>query len=227
MKIGVSPVIPARINLPGQAGGGAEPPFEYTAINNSFSMLFDPPSGSYFTITDDIFGGMTEFTIAFWYYAESLSGDKTVLGRWTGFSDIILYHDSPDGWRILMSNASPSVSRQSNVVGTAGVWQHLVCKYTGSEVKFYLNGGATTDTAPNAATTIPSFTDMNVGIDLGGPASGRPWNGKLDELAIWSVALSDETVQAIYNATANNPGKVADLSETPEGQPTAWYRMGD
>ena len=53
------------------------------------------------------------------------------------------------------------------------------------------------------------------------------WNGKIDEVAIWSTALSESTIQNIYDTTANNPGKVADLSETPEGAPTAWYRMGD
>ena len=52
--------------------------------------------------------------------------------------------------------------------------------------------------------------------------------GHIDEVAVWKdVILSEETIQAIYNATANNPGKVADLSQTPEGAPTAWYRMGD
>ena len=57
---------------------------------------------------------------------------------------------------------------------------------------------------------------MNVGIDIGGPSSQRPWDSRLDELAIWTTALSDETVLAIYDTTINNPGKVADLSETPE-----------
>jgi len=206
------------------AGGGA---FEYTAIDNSFSMEFDPSGPTYFTITDDVFGGMTEFTIAFWYKADSFAGDKTVLAKWTGFSDIIFYHKNATGWRILMNQASPAVSMQSTIIGTAGVWQHLVCKYDGSEVKFYLNGGSTTESQANSATTIPAFTDMNIGVDLGGSGGGRPWDGKLDELAIWSVALSDETVQAIYDTTINNPGKVADLSETPEGAPTAWYRMAD
>ena len=51
--------------------------------------------------------------------------------------------------------------------------------------------------------------------------------GKIDEVALWTTVLSQETIQAIYDTTANNPGKVADLSETPEGAPTAWYRMGD
>jgi hypothetical protein len=46
-------------------------------------------------------------------------------------------------------------------------------------------------------------------------------------VAIWNTALSEGTIEAIYNTTNDNPGKAADLTETPEGVPTAWYRMGD
>ena len=53
------------------------------------------------------------------------------------------------------------------------------------------------------------------------------YDGLADEVAIWNTVLSEDTIQAIYDITANNPGKVANLSETPEGAPAAWYRMGD
>jgi hypothetical protein len=75
----------------------------------------------------------------------------------------------------------------------------------------------------NSRTTTAS-TSLNIGSYDG---ASNFFLGKADEAAIWSTVLSEETIQAIYDATANNPGKVADLSETPEGQPTAWYRMGD
>ena len=47
----------------------------------------------------------------------------------------------------------------------------------------------------------------------------------LDEVAIWNDKLSQSTIEKIYNTTNDNPGKVADLSETPEGAPLAWYRF--
>ena len=226
MFLGNTFTVPNIVNLPGQGKGGGSA-FEYTAIDNNFSMLFDAAGDTYFTITDNIFGGATEFTIAFWYKGDSFSGDKTVLAKWTGFSNIILYHKNATGWRILYGGTPNNGSLQSNIIATTNVWQHLVCKYDGSEIKFYLNGGASTDSGSASATTINDFTDMNIGIDIGGPSSQRPWDGRLDELAIWTTALSDKTIQAIYDTTANNPGKVPDLSETPEGPPAAWYRMGD
>lgn len=203
-------------------GGG---PFAYTAIDNSFSMEFDGAQ-SYFNITDEILGGATSFTISCWYYSDSFVSDRTILGKWTGVSPtkILLYHDAPNGWRILFRTTSGGTkSFQSTLTGTAGVWQHLVCKFDGSDIKFYING-STTDSTTVGSATVEDIGNMYIGADVG---VNRYWDGNLDELAIWTTALSDETVQAIYDTTANNPGKVADLNETPEGVPAAWYRMGD
>ena len=99
-------------------------------------MLFDAAGDTYFTITDNVLGGATEFTIAFWYKADSISSDSTVLAKWTGFANIILYHKASTGWRILYTGTPSSGSLQSNITATTGVWQHLVCKYDGSEIKF-------------------------------------------------------------------------------------------
>ena len=100
-------------------------------------------------------------------------------------------------------------------------WHHLVIVHDGTKYQIYLDG--------SALTTIGStslMTSQQIIIGMRSDSSSF-FDGKIDEVAIWSSALSEETIQAIYDTTANNPGKVADLSETPEGAPAAWYRMGD
>ncbi len=67
-----------------------------------------------------------------------------------------------------------------------------------------------------------------VGTTIGATRDNSPLyflQGNIDELAVWNTALSEQTIEGIYNTTNDNPGKVADLSETPEGTPTAWYRF--
>ena len=105
------------------------------------------------------------------------------------------------------------------------MWQHLVCKYDGSEIKFYLNGGASTDSGPASTFTINDFTDMNVGI-IGGPSSQRPWDGRLDELAIWTTALSDETI-ASYIRYNKQSWQGSWLKWNTWRRTCCWYRMGD
>ena len=58
------------------------------------------------------------------------------------------------------------------------------------------------------------------------------FDGKLDEVAIWNTELGETAIQEIYNATANNTGKVLDLN-TDTGNYTNssslqyWNRMGE
>ena len=249
MFIGMGMPIPDLSNLPGPSrpggGGGA---FEYTAIDNSFSMEFDG-AASYYNIGNGIsFNYNDPFTISTWVNVDAVSGNKAIYNKYdssiSGGRGIALnlYSSSGSGINLiyfdLYSTNSGSTStrkrittRSTNNIVDHDIWYLLTVTYDGSGlgsgIKMYLNGvsQAVTVTQDNLQSgDITNSLNAHVG------ATATPssfFNGTMDEYAIWSLALSEETIQAIYDATANNPGKVADLSETPEGQPTAWYRMGD
>ena len=67
MLVGIGSTIPKIANLPGPSrpGGGGGSPFEYTAIDNNFSMEFD--GTNYITTGVDISG--TDFTLSYWVNA--------------------------------------------------------------------------------------------------------------------------------------------------------------
>ena len=106
---------------------------------------------------------------------------------------------------------------------TVDQWQHLVMTWNGTnEMIVYKNG---VEVATKTTTsTIASKTDS---VRFGSRKGYNYLQGNMDEIAFWNVVLSPTTILDMYNTTANNPGKVADLTETPEGAPAAWYRMGD
>jgi len=100
-----------------------------------------------------------------------------------------------------------------------GNWHHIVLtvplNVTGTEATIYVDNstagsGSSYGIAPVAANSISD--------------SSKPYEGLLDEVAIFNYALDAGQVEEIYNATS--VGKTADLSSmaTP---PVAWYRMGD
>jgi hypothetical protein len=61
-----------------------------------------------------------------------------------------------------------------------------------------------------------------------GPSLNRIFDGDIDEVAIWSKALSQDDVSTIYNATNDNPGKCANLFTAGLGTGLVlWNRMGD
>jgi hypothetical protein len=123
-------------------------------------------------------------------------------------------------------NASNNYLYGSTTI-TTGVWYHVAVTYSTTEgIKLYLNGSEDAS-ASYLALDRAAFTDASIGAyDYAGTQLFY-LDGNIDEVAIWNTALSEGTIEAIYNTTNDNPGKAADLTETPEGVPTAWYRMGD
>ena len=102
----------------------------------------------------------------------------------------------------------------TGVIITANVWNHIVFVFeTGGTLKTYKNG---------------SLSATNTGISFGASANffsrighlgttGHYVNGKIDEFAIWSSALTASNVTTLYNSGV--PNDIASLS------PVLWYRF--
>ena len=213
-------------------------PFEYTAIDNNFSMEFDgtedlvvaTPTG--LGITDAI-------TISAWVKTPiNWNGGPnprigTVVSEELGWQ-LRFRGGGIDTFGIVIYNTDGSVNvLYSSVLGANdGNWHHIVATYDGTSntdaLKVYVDNVVTKGTTLstgiqnlNKPTTIGAFT-YNAPI-----GTIHFFQENIDEVAVWNTVLSEETIEAIYNTTNDNPGKAADLTETPEGVPVAWYRMGD
>lgn len=107
----------------------------------------------------------------------------------------------------LMNNTDPSngisVSATSNTMST-GSWYHVVVTYSGtslaSGVKMYVNGSLCSQSVnfDNLSASILS----SVAPQIGARPSGNVTNGDLDEIGIWSRALSADEVSQLYNGGA-------------------------
>src|SRR5262249_49810940 len=78
-------------------------------------------------------------------------------------------------------------------------WTHLAMTYDGSFLRLFVNGsadGALAVTGPLITTSQP--------LRIGGLPSG-PWyfNGLIDEVSLYSRAISGTEIQAIYNASGS------------------------
>ena len=220
------------VNRTSTLGGG---PFEYTAIDNNFSMEFD--GTNYIDV-----GNPSELQIT---GALSISAWVKFTGN---IAPIVSKYESGsaarpksfglDGDRSGSNNSpvffiysSGTIYSTPTSVKTVddGNWHHLVGVFNPStSLQLYIDGQLEQENT----TSIPAFID-NDAVDfvigaiesLGSPVTF--FTGNIDEVATWNTVLSEGTIEAIYNTTNDNPGKAADLSETPEGVPVAWYRMGD
>jgi len=240
MFIGMGMPIPDLSNLPGPSrpGGGGSSPFEYTAIDNSYSMEFDRASGTYMT-TGVTIATDSDITISFWIKGGTSGGNTNQMSFGIGFQGTSGNATAGRTWgnKFMMQTYDNTGANFGNrIVDTNiydGNWYHMVFTRDNASGQYfaYVNGVNVQWIGVFGAPNAPSITtnpsgDLYIGTAVAN--TSYAWDGIIDEFAIWDGSvLSDETIKAIYDATANNPGKVADLSETPEGVPAAWYRMGD
>jgi RHS repeat-associated protein len=121
----------------------------------------------------------------------------------------------------LMFLVFTSTTSNVNVISPSSIplntWQHVVGSFDGTTIALYLNGVMVAQQA--AAVTMQTGSGgVGIGAD---PNGGNPWNGRLDEVAIYNSAIPSSRVQAHFNATASYRSAV--LADAPAG----YYRLDD
>ena len=112
---------------------------------------------------------------------------------------------------------------QTAVDFNANEWYHLALSQTSAGLFFYINGQKMNPTAqvsryPTALTRISGYPNNTFNL-----------LGKIDEMAIWNIALSDSQILDIYNGRLGVQNETVDLSKYANlgGNLVYWNRMGD
>jgi hypothetical protein len=113
----------------------------------------------------------------------------------------------PDGHvhaELRTSSATTSVDVDSLALAALGAETHIAITYNGDVIRIYLNGVLDSEThAPGAISPKPP-TPLNLiesGVGIGNQTQrDRPFNGLIDEVALYPTALSAERVLAHYQA---------------------------
>ena len=79
-----------------------------------------------------------------------------------------------------------------------GAWRHFAGVYDGNELKAYMNGELDSVTALVSAANI---TTNELWIGGNSEYADRLYEGNIDEVLIYDIALTDEEIMAIYDAT--------------------------
>jgi RHS repeat-associated protein len=123
--------------------------------------------------------------------------------------------ESGTGLRMELALGGTRVTVNSSGVSlTVGSWNYVVATWDGGTVRFYINGVAAGSTA--AAGTLSSYStpvDLATYENLRTSGSSYFWGGSLDEVAVYSTALSATRISAHYSAgTTGAAGVCTDIS---------------
>jgi len=209
-------------------------------IDNDFAMEFNGFDQYVSAGLSSAFNSITSGSWQFWIKTSNNEADyKPIFSkdRTSGNRPFLIVMYSGKLRVYLHPNGSSFtyVNNPTNITINDGEWNHIVVTYNGTNtVKIYKNGGSPVFTETSLAGTGGLVDNLAAQTMIGrfdASMAGSTWEyleGDLDEVAFWKRELSQEDVQRIYNATANNPGKTANLFTA--GLNTGlvyWNRMGD
>ncbi len=166
-------------------------------------------------------GDQRPFTLGAWVYRQ---GGGTLISKWSdstsGQQDLRL--SLSGSGQIVLDSSTSSAGSSSSVA--ADTWTHVAVSYNGTQAAFYINGapaGTSTwsDNPTFGAGTSPS--PVMVGAYQGASAPAGFFSGRLDEVAVFDRALSEQEiqtrlVQALYNFNDSyvRPGERVNYTST-------------
>ena len=176
----------------------------YTAsgkINGAYSFdgsndKITVPSGVY-----SLFSGTKSYTLNIWVYINSLNTYCLFFcspgASYSGLYKTVALQVSNNKFRFFRCNgSSQDVLSDFGSISTSS-WCMVTITYDGSTIKGYVNKTLEGSLSSSLTATTPTFGNIGVWPESG---SNYYWlNGKIDEVGIWSRALTSGEITKLYN----------------------------
>ncbi|MBK7393698.1 MAG: hypothetical protein IPI64_10430 [Chloracidobacterium sp.] len=143
------------------------------------------------------FGG-DPFSIELWMRSSNVGNGAYVIGK--------SYPDGGTGWDIRLHDQkirlegtdgwAPSYNWESDQSVTPNAWHHLAVSANASQISVYIDGVLKGTTPRGVISSSPNPFRIGFTTNYG----GTPFNGLMDEIALYDRALTLTEVQSIYNA---------------------------
>ena len=210
----------ARYNFD-EVGGNTVPDSSGHEINGTLvgdaRIVDDPVRGKVLELDGDgdwvdcgndlLFDMSEEITISSWIKATELLRWRPVIAKGTSWK--------LQGWTDRLKfvcgvNVPGDIGVYSGVTGRTvindGRWYHVAGVYDGRTTTLYIDGRRDVSVATSGS--IPA-NSLNVWIGWDSHRTERTWNGRIDDVRIYSYALTAEEIRTLYES-CNKPGEAAE-----------------
>ena len=180
------------------------PTWSGDAAVGSHSMDFELDAGSnaFVSVSDDASLDISgDFSVAFWYNATSAQANLTqLIGQYTTGDGFFIYANANGGLHFEIDGSGELVNYQyANGFVSDGNWHHVVATRSGNDFEMYVDGAAGSISTASLGTVT-----SNEPLLIGGTASSD-YEGKLDEVRLYTRALSASDVAELYAYTGVAP----------------------
>jgi len=198
-------------------------------INNGTDLESD--SFQYFSIADASQTGLDlsgDLSFSMWIKAESLSAstERPLISKRVGADNQRSYHfklgSSGSGIGLLWYTDGSTIGGNLSVAWTpsTATWYHVAVTKSSTTAKFYIDGAQQgTDQTGSNATIFNGTAPFELGAFVDSP---EYWDGIIDEVGVWSRALTDAEIISLYNSGAG----LSYPFSTSKGTPSNLLLMG-
>jgi hypothetical protein len=181
----------------GAVGSGSAAVFDGSTefLNNT-----EPPNDF---LPQDTSVGTTDWTMAVWVNADTLTGDMGIFGNYSGVSNgglYLEYDQSQDRFRVRADNGTGtwSVDADNHGAVSTTTWYFVVGQYEASAKKFYISvNDGTADTGTHTGLLVDGTGDLEIGVNSPGAIY---WDGKIDQPLFYWRKISAEEITWHYNS---------------------------
>lgn len=181
------------LTLQGGVGFGAG------LFGSALSMFKNQSTYANRTVDDSVFDfGPSDFTVQAWVNYNSIATEQVLLEKFSGISG--------PGWtltkldnQVYRLHADSALVLDSPVLSiSTGTWHQVIARRSGTNVQLWFDHSLIANGFTGGA-----ISNSPTGLFVGRRNTGDPrdfsMNGRLDEVAIWSRALSDEDINFLWN----------------------------
>lgn len=151
-------------------------------------------------------GPSSGFTFAAWLRDDAVSGYKILGTIGAGTNKYCWIYVDPSGllWAGMFSTGeTASITRNTGAVVSANTWQHIAFTWSGgtaaTSIKIYVDG-AQVDSGSSSTGAFTASSSNSLTVYLGDrPGSSNAFDGRLDEVRLYSRALSSDDVTELYH----------------------------
>jgi len=202
--------------------------------SNTYSMNFDGTDD--YLIGSSVTASAQQGTISAWIKTSASGSSQTILNTSDATVDNKWLNLRVDGGtghlRFIAADAGTNSMTTGSTDINTGSWVHVAVTCNSSAYSLYVNGSAETLTnSNNDGKWFGDFslTNISIGRQIRATVSALPFNGNIDEVAVWDSVLSAAQITNIYKGESN--GGSGGTNSTPGNllsfSPKAWWRMGD
>ena len=203
------------------SGGGATP------FTNTYSVDFDGTDDKMQAGDSTTIANASVFSISAWARFH-VSGFIFLASGTTNQNRIYMeLYSTKVG--VVVKNGAGGAARWTTSL-SANTWYHIACTVDSGTSKLFVDGVYRATNTSIATLSATAGDDLSIGTDNGNGMSAFAFDGNVDEVSLFSSALSDGGSLSIGDtaggdiATLYNSGVPGDISSL---SPTSWWRMGD